>query len=271
MIKLNIKHTSISASCLETLVEGNVNSVFAEFTFSPEWDNLSRIAVFSNGTSKISVSLSENTCAIPWEMLSCPGELLVAVRGVGDGGNTVVCTENASLGKVIESLADDDADEPEEASPDVINTLLADVAELKSASIGGEDIHSPVKGTDYWTDEDKAEIISETEQAMSDIYASKEDLAQYTKSTDLATVAASGDYDDLSNKPTIPGAVTESTVSAWGFTKNTGTYSKPSGGIPKSDLASTVQTSLGRADALTDAYINSLIDIKVGVIENGSY
>lgn len=46
----------------------------------------------------------------------------------------------------------------------------------------------------------------------------------------------------------IPAAVTEQTVSDWGFTKNTGTYSKPSGGIPKSDLASTVQTSLDKAD-----------------------
>lgn len=39
----------------------------------------------------------------------------------------------------------------------------------------------------------------------------------------LATVATSGDYKDLLNKPTIPSAVTESTVSGWGFTKNTGT------------------------------------------------
>lgn len=39
----------------------------------------------------------------------------------------------------------------------------------------------------------------------------------------LATVATSGSYNDLSNKPTIPAAVTESTVSGWGFTKNTGT------------------------------------------------
>ena len=58
----------------------------------------------------------------------------------------------------------------------------------------------------------------------------------------------SGNYDDLSNKPTIPAEVTETTVANWGFTKNTGTYSKPSGGIPKTDLESTVQTSLGKAD-----------------------
>lgn len=58
----------------------------------------------------------------------------------------------------------------------------------------------------------------------------------------------SGNYNDLTNKPTIPSEVTETTVYNWGFTKNTGTYSKPNGGIPKSDLASSVQTSLNKAD-----------------------
>lgn len=52
----------------------------------------------------------------------------------------------------------------------------------------------------------------------------------------------------------IPAAVTESTVSGWGFTKNSGTYSKPSGGIPATDLASAVQTSLGKADTALQSY-----------------
>lgn len=44
-------------------------------------------------------------------------------------------------------------------------------------------------------------------------------------------------------------SITEATVSGWGFTKNTGTYAKPALGIPKTDLASAVQTSLGKADS----------------------
>lgn len=64
----------------------------------------------------------------------------------------------------------------------------------------------------------------------------------------------SGSYNDLSNKPTIPSAVTEDTVSGWGFTKNTGTYSKPSTGIPKTDLATAVQTSLGKADTALQSH-----------------
>lgn len=57
-----------------------------------------------------------------------------------------------------------------------------------------------------------------------------------------------------SNKAVDVTVPTESTVSGWGFTKNTGTYSKPSGGIPKTDLASAVQTSLGKADTALQSY-----------------
>lgn len=58
----------------------------------------------------------------------------------------------------------------------------------------------------------------------------------------------SGSYNDLTDKPTIPAPVTEQTVSGWGFTKNTGTYSKPTDGIPKADLANDVQASLVKAE-----------------------
>ena len=64
----------------------------------------------------------------------------------------------------------------------------------------------------------------------------------------------SGNYNDLTNKPPIPSEVTETTVSNWGFTKNTGTYSKPSTGIPKADLASAVQTSLDKADTALQSH-----------------
>lgn len=46
------------------------------------------------------------------------------------------------------------------------------------------------------------------------------------QSSDLAKVATSGNYNDLSDKPSIPSAITESTVSEWGFTKNQGTITE---------------------------------------------
>lgn len=71
------------------------------------------------------------------------------------------------------------------------------------------------------------------------------------------------DYSNIENTPTIPSEVTESTVSGWGFTKNTGTYSKPSGGIPSTDLTSDVQTSLSKADTAIQTHqdISGKLDV----------
>lgn len=55
----------------------------------------------------------------------------------------------------------------------------------------------------------------------------------------------------IKNKPSIP---TESTVTGWGFTKNTGTYSKPSDGIPLSDLTTSIQASLGLANSALQSF-----------------
>lgn len=123
--------------------------------------------------------------------------------------------------------------------------------------------------------DDKQDAISD----LDDIRSGAEKGSTAVQPSNLASVATSGSYNDLSdkpsipaeqvnadwnatsgkaqilNKPTIPSAVTESTVSGWGFTKNTGTYSKPSGGIPKNDLSSAVQASLDKADAAIPAFI----------------
>lgn len=78
------------------------------------------------------------------------------------------------------------------------------------------------------------------------------------------------DYEaEVTNKPTIPSEVTETTVKNWGFTKNTGDYSKPASGIPETDLAEDVQTSLGKADtalqehqSLDNYYTKGQVDSK---------
>ena len=54
------------------------------------------------------------------------------------------------------------------------------------------------------------------------------------------------DYDDLTDKPSINDVTLSGNKTAADL--GLGTYSKPSGGIPASDFASAVQTSLGKAD-----------------------
>ena len=76
---------------------------------------------------------------------------------------------------------------------------------------------------------------------------------QNATTTAVATQSANGlmssaDKTKVDGIATGATKVTESTVSGWGFTKNIGNYSKPSSGIPKTDLSSAVQTSLDKAD-----------------------
>ena len=77
----------------------------------------------------------------------------------------------------------------------------------------------------------------------------------------LATVAKTGSYNDLNDKPTIPTKTSELTNDSNFATTSqvNAKYTKPSDGIPKSDLASSVQTSLGKADtALQSAPVTSV-------------
>lgn len=60
-------------------------------------------------------------------------------------------------------------------------------------------------------------------RSTAQIEAALDKAESAVQSSALAKVATSGSYNDLNNKPTIPSAVTESTVSGWGFTKNAGT------------------------------------------------
>lgn len=107
--------------------------------------------------------------------------------------------------------------------------------------------------------------LEDTEDLASIIASIEQQIAGKMDKVTLAAVATSGSYNDLKDKPTIPSSVTESTVSGWGFTKNTGTYSKPSGGIPKTDLASAVQTSLGKADTAlqSEQYKGTVTSVKI--------
>lgn len=84
------------------------------------------------------------------------------------------------------------------------------------------------------------------------------------KSTWNAKSNFSGSYTDLTNKPTIPTVDSSLSTSSTNAVRNSvvtkelnkkGTYSKPSTGIPKSDLASDVQTKIDK-DNITYGVVN---------------
>lgn len=97
-------------------------------------------------------------------------------------------------------------------------------------------------------------VTSSIQTQITDTQGLIQDLDQ-----SLATVAKTGSYNDLSNKPTIPSAVTETTVSGWGFTKNTGTVTSvkvgstsynPTSGVISLPAYPTVPSSLKNPNSI---------------------
>ena len=100
---------------------------------------------------------------------------------------------------------------------DSINNLI-----VSGGGTGGGNVDLVGYATETYVDNKvatKQDVISDLDTIRSN--ASKGETA--VQPSTLATVATSGSYNDLINKPTIPNAVSESTVSGWGFTKNSGT------------------------------------------------
>lgn len=73
------------------------------------------------------------------------------------------------------------------------------VASMSNATYQGAPGHTPERGVDYWTDEDKAQIIEASIDELQTIFP----FDKLINPEDLSRVATSGDYNDLLNKPTL--------------------------------------------------------------------
>lgn len=125
----------------------------------------------------------------------------------------------------------------------------------------GVDGKTPVKGVDYFT---QAEI-----QQVENNAAAKVDLSDYAKSADLSTVATSGSYEDLTNKPTIPAAYELPIASATtlggvkvgsGLDITNGVLSATGGGVADAVDWSKVQNKPNFANVAKSGNYNDLIN-----------
>lgn len=91
----------------EPITSGSVNAYTARFEFSPDWDGLTRKAVFRGSGKTLAVLLDEGgQCVIPWEVLTTAGHPLMA--GVfGSTDETSLPTIWASLGTILDGVPGD--------------------------------------------------------------------------------------------------------------------------------------------------------------------
>lgn len=104
----------------------------------------------------------------------------------------------------------------------------------------------------------KLATITMVEQEIPTKTSQLENDSNFVTSDNIKTI--NGESILGSGDITIEGeSLTESDIAAMGFTKNTGTYSKPSGGIPKNDLSVDVQSALNAANA----YQGTVTNVKI--------
>lgn len=198
----------------------------------------------TEGGQSVTVSGSTVTAPVATQMLAVAGTVRAEINifDASAEGSEKAAERLSSFSFLVEvtpSVYPDDTI----ISSDYYNVLSADIAKVLSAAV-----HSPKIGENgnwYTWDQETCDYTDTGVSARADVtpIATAEIPGKVKPGSDLS-VAADGTLNLADG--VIP---TEETVSGWGFTKNSGTYSKPGGGIPKTDLASAVQASLGKADS----------------------
>ena len=120
------------ASPPELLTAGMAKAVTVQFVFSPEWDGLTKTAVFSNGKTTVDVLAANwdgDTVHVPHEVLAVPGRhARVGVYGADESG-VVLPTVWVSLGKV-QPGADPSGDASADPSLPVWAQLQSQIGDL---------------------------------------------------------------------------------------------------------------------------------------------
>lgn len=185
-ITFNVVNQRICRTDDNKIVADSKNYLYAQFFFkTDDWDDITKTAVFEKGGKPYFVILDEDdTCKVPWEVIK-PGkvfvsvfggdlitthtvELHISVSGYKEGETPTEPTPDvyAQIIKMIEDM--ENGVDKEEVENIVAEYISDNKEELKgekgdkgedgSNGADGKDGCTPIKGIDYWTEEDKTEI-----------------------------------------------------------------------------------------------------------------
>ncbi len=285
MIRVSVSRADATVTETETLTAGRVG-LECGFAFSTEWDGLLKIAVFE-GAETIEVALGRATVAVvPPECMATPGYALrVGVYGLSPANAIVIPTVWAKAGKIKDSAApDDESFAP--ATPELVAQILGasqDAIEI-ARSVQERANNGEFDGTDGTSPTVRAQRVEDgveisitdvngtTEAKLNDGTNGVDGVSPGITITDIEgghrvtitdaehpqgqsfDVMDGEDGEGGGSTITVDNALSDSSTNpvqnkvVKAALDGKGTYSKPSGGIPASDLASAVQTSLGKAD-----------------------
>ncbi|MBR5155711.1 MAG: hypothetical protein IKW62_04435 [Clostridia bacterium] len=167
MLKFSVNNQVITRENDFRVVADSQNYLMAEFTFSDEWkDDI--IAIFGNSCGEFyNVIIDEGKCAVPWEVIKTPFFTV-----------SVFCGDRITANIVTVDVEKSGFDQGETSKPPTPDAYMQILNSAKTPYIGENGNwyewdretktyidskvaakgYIPIRGTDYWTDEDKAEI-----------------------------------------------------------------------------------------------------------------
>ena len=137
MIICQVSKAAITVAQSVLLTSGMVQAVQVRFCFSPEWEGLTRTAVFRAGQVSVSCLLDEeNCCTVPWECLQTAGTHLMAGVYGTRAQEMVLPTVECSLGLICTG-AQPAENTPQEPTPTLVQQLFttAEAAAQTAASV----------------------------------------------------------------------------------------------------------------------------------------
>ena len=252
MLRLDIRGVNAYPLEKEVLTEGRVGLEIS-FTFSSEWDGLTKIAVFE-GAKTIDVALVDDHCVVPHEALAQSGAALrIGVYGQNTAGDIVIPTVWAKFGQVQPAarLSEETTTPP---TPSVVAQILAaaEQAEAIAQSVRDDADAGVFNGKSlFW--------CTYLRTTLSDVLTAVNDgllpvmivsgmlfvLGSYTTGGEARFYST---HHGTSGSRLFVRVVDSN--DEWSYAHyNLGDYSKPGTGIPKNDLAQAVKDSLDLADS----------------------
>lgn len=186
-LELFVQNKRLTAKGLEPLVGDTAGYYTFTVAFDREWDELVKVVVFQNGSRTAQV-LYRGEAPLPAQV-AVAGDLYVACHGYRRQGDEVAVLRTVRMVKPLRLRSSGPmAGEAAQAySPSVFEQVMAAVGSANTAAQmaqktrreleealhagafcgpAGADGKTPVKGTDYWTESDKEELVQDVLAAL---------------------------------------------------------------------------------------------------------
>lgn len=204
MLTFSVNKQIITRTDNNVAIADSVDYLTATFSFSEEWELCSKTIIFRSGDTIKSLLLENDTCIVPWEVINLGG---FKVSVIGVNGNVLITTNVIDIPCGASGYAD--GEEPEPPTPSEWQQIMAILAHLQGGAVNK--VLAKKSSADYdfkWVDNSGGGGGGGSSVEWTQLLSEGTKIATITIDDEPYDVYAptpfSGNYNDLTNKPTIP-------------------------------------------------------------------